>query len=405
MSENKYNPAYDDNKLLNTIYVGKRMDWNGRYVELITEDKQQFFVVTEKASATLYETNGGRQKIQATVLDAEGKVPVIYISRINVKTGTIANYGEHQICLYPEVAEKLYQFLGKVKSIDYTNPNSFKVTAESLEQLNENPIRDSDSYFSELKRDPRRGEIIEKLLNEGAITSKDIVNTSFRKRELGIFKMLIDESNYWKTYASENNIADTSEEKVWQLFFEKNEWIFGYGLDYRFQTILQRESHVSDVGLDGSNTVVADYLLGDKKFTTFVEIKKPSTPLFGRVKERSNTWRLSNDVVHSVSQILEQKASGLIKMDKPQFDSSGNPIVQKAYDSKVILIMGHWKQLNESSNVLESEIKKKTFELFRNDSRNIEIITYDELYDRARFIVEGEKKEIESEGAGNDIPF
>ena len=33
-------------------------------------------------------------------------------------------------------------------------------------------------------------------------------------------------------------------------------------------------------------------------------------------------------------------------------------------------------------------IKKKTFELFRRDSRNIEIITYDELYERAKFIAE-----------------
>jgi len=114
---------------------------------------------------------------------------------------------------------------------------------------------------------------------------------------------------------------------------------------------------------------------------------------------------LSNDVVHSVSQILEQKASGLIKLDKQQYDSSGNPIIQKAYDSKVILIMGHWKQLEESSNELESEIKKKTFELFRNDSRNIETLTYDELYDRARFIVGGEKNEIESEDTTDDIPF
>ena len=405
MSESKYNPAYDDNKFLNTIYVGKRMNWNGRYVELITEDEQQFFVVSEKVSATLYETDGGRQKIQATVLDAEGKVPVIYISRINVKTGKIANNGEHQICLYPEVAEKLYHFLGKVKSIDYTNPNSFKVSTENLEKLNENPIRGSDSYFSELRKDPKCAEIIEKLISEGAITSKDIVNTSFRKKELGVFKMLIDESDYWKTYASENGIKDKKEEKVWQFFLEKNEWIFGYGLDYRFKTILQRESHVSDAELDGSNTVIADYLLGDKKFTTFVEIKKPSTPLFGTVKERSNSWRLSNEVVYSVSQILEQKASGLIKLDKQQHDSSGNPIIQKAYDSKVILILGHWKQLKESSSELESEIKKKTFDLFRNDSRNIEIITYDELYDRARFIVEGEKTVIESVVTTDNILF
>jgi hypothetical protein len=67
--------------------------------------------------------------------------------------------------------------------------------------------------------------------------------------------------------------------------------------------------------------------------------------------------------------------------------------------------MGHWKQLEESNNNLELEIKKKTFELFRNDSRNIEILTYDELYDRARYIVEGEKKNIESDSKSGDIPF
>lgn len=292
MSENKYNPYYDDNKFLNTIYVGRKMDWKGRYVELVTEDKQQFFVVSEKASATLYETSGGKQKIQATVLETENqdvKVPVIYISRVNVKTGKIASSGEQQICLYPEVAEKLYHFIGKLKSIDYSNPNGFKITAENLQELQENPIGDSDSYFSALKQHPRRAEIVERLIETGAITSKDIVNTSFRKNELRVFKKLIEDEDYWKIYASENGIIDKKEEKIWQVFFERNEWIFGYGLDYRFQTILQRESHVSDVDLNGSNTVIADYLLGDKMFTTFVEIKKPSTPLFGHVKNRSNS--------------------------------------------------------------------------------------------------------------------
>lgn len=103
--------------------------------------------------------------------------------------------------------------------------------------------------------------------------------------------------------------------------------------------------------------------------------------------------------------LLEQKASGLIKLDKPQHDSDGNIITQKTYDSKVILIIGHWKELEESCNDLEREIKKKTFELFRTDSRNIEILTYDELYDRARFIVEGKNKEVKPNKTINDIPF
>ena len=407
MNENKYNATYDDNKIPNTIYVSKRMSWNGRYVDLITEDQQRFFVVSEKENATLYESNGGRQKIQATVLETENgvQVPVIYVSRINVKTGQIACSGEQQMCLYPDVAKKLYDFIGKIKSIDYSNPSGFKIKEGDFKKLGDDPVISSDSYLSQLRASPKRAEIIETLIDEGAITSKDIVNTSFRKQGLQTFKQLIDNDDYWKAYATDNNISDSKEEKVWQYFFEKNEWIFGYGLDYRFKTILQREPHFSDVGLDGSNTVIADYLLGDKKFTTFVEVKKPSTKLFGKSKNRSNSWKLSNDVVESVSQILEQKAAGLIKLDKPQFDSSGNVITQKAYDSKVILILGHWKQLGESSTPLESEIKKKTFELFRVDSRNIDILTYDELYDRAKYIVEGRVKEVKPNETVNEIPF
>jgi hypothetical protein len=234
------------------------------------------------------------------------------------------------------------------------------------------------------------------------------VNTSFRKRGLEIFKSLIQDENYWRIYAADNNQSDLKEEKVWQYFLEKNEWIFGYGLDYRFMTILQREAHISDVGLDGSNTVISDYLLGDKLFTTFIEIKKPSTPLFGTIKNRSNAWSLSMDLINSVSQILEHKASGLIKLESNQFNSDGKIIKQKAYDSSVLLIIGHWKELNNSKNDLEKEIKKKTFELFRRDSRNVGILTYDELYERAKYIVEGDSEldsKISDAESSDDLPF
>lgn len=57
----------------------------------------------------------------------------------------------------------------------------------------------------------------------------------------------------------------------------------------------------------------------------------------------------------------------------------------------MILIIGSWDQV-DNSNEPEGikEIKRRTFELKRRDSRNIEIITYDELYEQARFIVQNE---------------
>jgi hypothetical protein len=179
---------------------------------------------------------------------------------------------------------------------------------------------------------------------------------------------------------------NSKEEAVWQYFFKQNEWIFGYGLDYRFQNILQNEFATSSSEANGSNVSYTDYLIGDKRFTTFVELKKPNTPLFGNNRNRANCWKLSNELFDAVSQILEHKASGQIKLESEQHDENGNVITQKAYDSKVILIIGNWSEIKEDSDLVQ-KMKKKTFELFRRDSRNIDILTYDELYERAKYIV------------------
>jgi len=121
---------------------------------------------------------------------------------------------------------------------------------------------------------------------------------------------------------------------------------------------------------------------------------------------QSKAEKLSLLLIEAVSQILEHKASGLIRLDNKQY-LKGEPVKQKAYDSKVILIIGDWKELEKSTNSLEKEIKIKTLELFRRDSRNVEILTFDELYQRACFIVEGVKTKSESpiDNVENDTDF
>ena len=60
---------------------------------------------------------------------------------------------------------------------------------------------------------------------------------------------------------------------------------------------------------------------------------------------------------------------------------------------KGILIIGNLSELN-------SEAEKVSFELFRRNIANPEIITYDELLERAKFIVRNEEtniKEIEQD--------
>jgi len=234
------------------------------------------------------------------------------------------------------------------------------------------------------------GKVISDLLSKGIITNQDLVNTGYRKLQLEEFRKLLNE-NYLNEYKQIINKPNTKDETAWQYFFKKNEWIFGYGLDYRFQGILQNEFHASDTSAGGKDGVISDYLLGDKRFTTFVELKLPTTKLFGASKNRSNCWSLSNHLIDAYSQILEQKASGQIKIEttKELLDDFNNEIEQRSFDSRTILIIGSWDEINDEPTEFK-RTKQKTFELFRRDSRNVDIITYDELYERATFIVKNE---------------
>lgn len=360
---------------------------NGRFFQVVHEDEKGFEIKlaprTMLKAVYLYDKD-----------DIEGIEIIKAVSGKDTERVKLSKFNFAQ----------LKSFLNFISEIDLKGITERRLKIFDEQELDKDTIRSIKTLLSK----DGGSDIVESLINEGIITSKDIVNTSFRKKGLQIFKRLISEKDYWEVYAVENGKSTHSEEKIFQYFFENNQWIFGYGLDYRYQNILQREAHLSDAELNGSNTVIGDYLLGDKMFTTFIELKKPSTNLFGKSGNRSNSWKLSNDLIDSFSQILEHKASGLLQLEKPQF-INGEPLKQKAFDSKVVLIIGHWNELDESSSTLEREIKKKTLELFRRDSRNVEILTFDELYERATFIVEGNSikpnQVIIDDSELEDLPF
>ncbi len=265
-----------------------------------------------------------------------------------------------------------------------------KLGSEAIDELDE----DTTKKLKTLLSTDDGQDVILALLNEGAITSLDIVNVGYRKTQLAFFKRLLDEQDYWKTYGGEEKAKDEKlkldtmkEEKVWQHFFKKNPWIFGYGLDYQYLSILQTESTVRGSDVSGKEAEQLDTLAGTTDYTVLVELKKPSTSLFDSGQNRSNSWRLSKDLFWAVSQILEYKAGHIVEWqdESKRYDSDGNMISQKALDPKTVLVIGRDSAFSGSDK--EADIKKRTFELYCRDSRNVKILTYDELYRRAEFIV------------------
>lgn len=283
--------------------------------------------------------------------------------------------------------QQLKTFLSFIQELDLKGvaERRIKLSDDAMDVLDD----ETKQKITTLLSGSDGGDVVRDLLSQGMITTQDLVNTGYRKSQLEIFKKLLY-SDYLPQYKVDIGKPDTKNETAWQHFFAVNQWIFGYGLDYRFQGVLQKEFHASDTNAGGSEGVIADFLIGDNKFTTFVEIKLPTTPLFSNAKNRAQSWKLSTELMEAYSQILEQKASGTLKIETTPdlYSDDYNEINQNAYDSKAILIVGGWDQVDKSAEPPGiKKMKRKTLELFRRDSRNIKIITYDELLERASFIV------------------
>ncbi|PQJ73609.1 Shedu immune nuclease family protein [Polaribacter butkevichii] len=325
----------------------------------------------------------------------------------NQETGISTPIQETAFSFSQDEFTELLKFLSDLKFLDFSNKDRFVIEEGTLPNrkillnltkpdtskiLVDKDLAELVDKLSDLDKD-KRESVLETLRNN-VLTKQDLNILSGRKDGLEIFKELFTK--------------DITEPE-WQVFFKQNSWIFGYGLDYRFLSILQREASVSSTDLDGKNEVKLDYLLGDKNFTIIVELKRPDTPLFEKDKNRSESWKLSKDLTYAVSQILSQKAEWEIKAQTDQFDENGDKIEQDTVDPKTILIIGNTNQFSGSTKT--DLIKKKTFELYRRNSRNIEIITYDELLERAQFIVNDgtvseeteEKNQVENDY--DDLPF
>ncbi len=300
--------------------------------------------------------------------------------------------------------EKLAGFLKLLTELDLANLNQRR---SALRETTGGHIdAETQAKMKELLKQPDGLDLVDEILRNGSITSKDLVNIGYRKNQLSVFKRLLDIDDIG-FYRELHDIASTQHEKILQHFFKENAWIFGFGLDYLYLGILQDEAHVSTEDIAGRDGVVGDFLMGASNFTVLVELKLPDTKLFGTQRHRSGSWKLSPELLDSVSQILEQKAGWQIKSDsrQGQFNRQGHAINQRTVDPKCILIIGSDSQFSGSEK--ERVIKLKTFELFRRDSRNIEILTYDELFQRANFLVnqESARKDSVDDTVTDAVPF
>jgi hypothetical protein len=183
----------------------------------------------------------------------------------------------------------------------------------------------------------------------------------------------------------EAEIEGTWAEGNWQRFFEDNPWIFGHGLDYRFLVTSQGQPNYGGTDVAGHGGARGDFLMnteGDARFAVLVEIKKPRTPLLAGREYRNGAWQLGPELSGGVVQLQANchqwdTEGARLHTNRRWLQEHGIDVTQP----KGILLIGHLSQL-------DTEDKRASFERFRRNLWNPEVLTFDELLARARFLVE-----------------
>ena len=194
-------------------------------------------------------------------------------------------------------------------------------------------------------------------------------------------------------------------EGEWQNFFEQNPWIFGHGLNYVFLNKVGKklESVTTGSAFDRLGKRTDGLMLTRAEISQYVlvEIKTNDTDLLQEIKQayRPGCWGASRELSNAVTQI--QKTA--FEFSRERFrdnlkDEHGNDTGRTVYaiEPRSYLVIGNLKQL------LGNDDKIACFELYRRNIRAPEILTFDELYQRARCIVENISREAPEADAFDD---
>lgn len=280
-----------------------------------------------------------------------------------------------------EAFMSLIEFISQIDQIDFDAKKYSFINAETKD------------LYENLSKDEAIKGFVTQYGND--ISDKDINLLLNRRSKLEYFGKLLHDKDF---FDSEKTRLNKTDESLWQYFFEENQWVFGYGLqliscegldDSKLETTV-----VGNDLLDGSGKRI-DALLKTKgtisKFL-FCEIKKHHSGLLISPNEyRPGVYTPSGELIGAVAQIQKTIHKVTLKLQenfiKPT-ETNGDPTGEEILfvRPRGLVLIGVLGDFNASHGI--NYEKLSSFELYRQQTNGIEIMTYDELYERVKFIVE-----------------
>jgi hypothetical protein len=349
-----------------------------RQVRMVIEGSDRVHLGEIEGSMCLRLTGNTRKtQVTAYITQDEKKIKRLTLQTFKARAGDwIETIEKDEFTFRSDEFTRLLNFLSQMEFIDLSNEENFQI-----EDISNNAGPKTIIDASE------RGivERIRTLPEEKRNGLLDALQRSLTGDEINI---LLGRKQGLEEYEEHMRLGDWSEPQ-WQAFFEREQWVFGYGLDYRITRQFGREMTVGGGGTDNQNKPVIDFLMSFTDYTVLVEIKRPDTPIFKETRSgRAGTWEFSPEFMSAVSQIIEQKAEWLsFAQTGEHYDKSGREaLTARTKNAKSILVVGSRDEFSRSGDIRAANVMRDTFELFRRETRSIDIMTFDELLERAQFI-------------------
>jgi hypothetical protein len=346
--------------------------------------------VMDGAQGAAFYTVGGEVVLRITPRARQMLKAVFIEDNRAIKTLTFQKYSgddfptEQHFTFVGDEIGKLVDFLATIPMIPLEGSGKRHLTAAELRDL----------ILTRAGAQQLFGEHEELFIEaaQNATLKRDLVALGYRRAQLARFERLMDDPDF---FASERASlgANKRPEDVWQAFFEANPWIFGHGLSYVFATALddrRLEQVVEGASVGGPGKRVDALMKTRARINAlcFVEVKRHDTPLLGR-EYRSGAYPPSGELAGGVAQVQAtvQAAIDAIGRRIDLADRDGNPTGETLFnlDPRAFLVVGNLGEFDTDHG--PNEAKFRSFELFRRNVRRPEIVTFDELLYRARFIV------------------
>ena len=271
-----------------------------------------------------------------------------------------------------------------------------KKKSEPWELVVDDVEQDDQGDFQSLKIDAGNGEAVKKL-TEFLNAQYEAIGQKIEKKKIIIdspedfdfsfikhlnLKKLKDIDSLVSTTRLENiskiwnENKNNGSEEFWQQLFQNHTWILSQIFSCPF-ILIGKKFYCGGKEDDDRGGVKGD-LLYKNDLTgnlAFVEIKTPETEIIGK-QYRGNEDGKDN-VVYSMGDELTGGVNQVLNQRKIYLNTHGDNNGKFLHNAKCILVIGRVDKL-------KNDDEKKSFELYRSSSKDVELITFDELFGRVQ---------------------